>query len=115
MLSGNEKVTEMNLSLWATDLAPNQFGFFITGQTQGFVPNPGGSQGNLCLGGAIGRFRKQIQNSGTAGTFSINVDLANMPPLGSAVQPGDIWNFQAWYRDIGNTNNFTDAVSVVFQ
>ena len=24
------------------------------------------------------------------------------------------WYFQCWYRDVGNTNNFTDAVSVTF-
>ncbi len=28
--------------------------------------------------------------------------------------PGDIWNFQCWYRDVANTNNFTNAVSVTF-
>ncbi len=41
--------------------------------------------------------------------------LTNMP--GSppqAVVPGDTWNLQCWYRGIGNTNNFTDAVSVTF-
>ncbi len=45
------------------------------------------------------------------------MDLTAVPqPTGNvAVQPGDTWNFQAWYRDIGNTNNFTDAVSVLFQ
>ena len=31
-----------------------------------------------------------------------------------AVQPGDTYNFQCWYRDIGNTNNFTDGVSILF-
>ena len=35
------------------------------------------------------------------------------PPV--AVQPGETWNFQCWYRDLGNSNNFTDAVSVTFQ
>ena len=50
-------------------------------------------------------------------TFSIQVDLTAVPqPTGTvAVQPGDTWNFQAWYRDLGGTNNFTDAVSVTFQ
>lgn len=34
-----------------------------------------------------------------------------------AVQPGDIWYFQAWHRDAnpGPTSHFTDAVSVTFQ
>ena len=32
----------------------------------------------------------------------------------NSVMPGETLNFQCWYRDLGNTNNFTDAVSVVF-
>ena len=34
---------------------------------------------------------------------------------GAGPSPGDTLNFQAWYRDVGGTNNFTDAVSVLFQ
>ena len=44
------------------------------------------------------------------------VDL-NGIPSGSgfvAVQPGETWNFQCWYRD-GATSNFTDAVSITFE
>ena len=32
-----------------------------------------------------------------------------------AVVAGDTWHFQAWYRDTGNANNFTDAISITFQ
>ncbi|MCP3914016.1 MAG: hypothetical protein GY711_00490 [bacterium] len=58
-----------------------------------------------------------VQNSGSLGAFAIPIDLtavpiANGPPI--ALQPGDTWNFQAWFRDVGNTNNFTDGVSVMF-
>ena len=37
------------------------------------------------------------------------------PPV--AIQPGDTWNFTAWYRDQNPTptSNFTDAVQVPFQ
>ena len=31
-----------------------------------------------------------------------------------AVQPGETWNFQAWYRDSGQTN-FTDGLEILFQ
>ncbi len=50
-------------------------------------------------------------------TFSIQLDLTSVPTPTAfvAVQPGDTWNFQAWYRDAGGTNNFTDAVAVTFQ
>ncbi len=44
------------------------------------------------------------------------IDLNNLPlPVGQQTMPGDMLFFQAWYRDVGNTNNFTDAVSVTFQ
>ena len=98
-------------------LPSNQFGYFLVSDTQAIVINPGGSQGVLCLGGTIGRFSGQIQNSGLLGTFSIPVDLTSLPttPV-SAVAPGDTWNFTAWYRDNnpGPTSNFTDALAVTF-
>ena len=57
-------------------------------------------------------------NSGSTGSFSLALDLTAMadPANPVAVQPGDTWNFQAWYRDAnpGPTSNFTDAVSVTF-
>ena len=38
------------LWLTATDVPEDPFGYFLASQTQDFVANPGGSQGNLCLG-----------------------------------------------------------------
>ena len=117
---GSSVVGLNDLVLEAADLPPNSFGFFLTSQSQGFVTSPGGSAGNLCLGGAVGRYvgQGQIQNSGGSGEISLVLDLTAMPtPTGFVpVQPGDTWNFQAWYRDAnpGPTSNFTDAVSVRF-
>ena len=76
---------------------------------------PPGSQGLVCLGGDIGRYN-QPSNVGEGPTFSIQLDLTSMPvnPPQAAL-PGDTWNFQAWYMDVGGTNNFTDAVAVTFQ
>ena len=104
--------------LRAADLPANQFGYFLASETQGFVPNPGGSQGNLCLSGNIGRFSEQIQSSGPGGVFTIQVDLTSIPTSPPhTVLAGETWNFQAWYRDNngGPTSNFTDAVSVLFK
>ena len=91
-------------------------------QTQGSVANPGGSEGILCLGGAIGRYvgPGQIVNSGATGEVSLALDLTQTPqPTGFvSVQPGETWNFQAWYRDaVGGTatSNFTDGLEVQFQ
>ncbi len=106
------------LRLEATQLPPNQFGFFLLSQTQGFLSGPGGSQGDLCLGGSIGRFMSQVQNSGSAGAFGIDVDTTSLPTSPpSAAQPGETWNFQGWHRDKNpmSTSNFTDAVGITFR
>lgn len=116
--TGSDAVADDEFYLVAESLPPNQFGYFLTSATQGFAANPGGSQGNLCLGGTIGRFVKQVSNSGSAGTFTIEVDLSKLPaPLNVAVQAGDTWNFTTWFRDKNpsTTSNFTDGVSVLFQ
>ena len=95
------------------------FAFFTLRQVAsgGFFPMPGGSQGNLCLASPQARLLASLQSSGAGGTFLHQVDLTSIPlspPV--AVQAGETWNFQAWYRDVnpGPTSNFTQAVSVTF-
>ena len=87
----------------------------------GFVANPGGSTGNLCLGGSIGRYvgPGQIKNAGTTGTFSLALDLTQVPqPTGLvSIAGGETWRFQAWHRDaIGGTttSNFTNGLEIDF-
>ncbi|MEZ6017088.1 MAG: hypothetical protein R3F49_18370 [Planctomycetota bacterium] len=120
--AGSDVAATNSFSLVATELPNNSFGFFLTSQTQGFVANPGGSQGNLCLGGSIGRYvgAGQIQNSGAAGAFQLALNLTQTPtPNGLvAITQGQTWNFQSWFRDTSMgaaTSNFTDAVRVLFQ
>ena len=107
-----------DVRLDAAELPLSQFGIFINSQTQGFTPNFGGSQGNLCLGGGIGYYKSSIVSSGASGQFSLQLDLTQTPtPAGFvAVQAGETWNFQAWYRDRspGRTTNFTDGISITF-
>ena len=117
LLASGSTVAGDPLHLIADQLPLQQFGYFLASQTQGFVPNPGGSQGNLCLGGTIARFVSQIGNSGPQGQITVEVDTSAIPlspPIG--VQPGETWNFQLWFRDKnpGPTSNFTDAVAVTF-
>lgn len=54
--------------------------------------------------GGIGRYNAsgQVLNTGSAGTFSLVLDLASTPtPTGAvAIMAGDTWNFQCWYRDV---------------
>ncbi|MDG1491074.1 MAG: VCBS repeat-containing protein, partial [Planctomycetota bacterium] len=120
--TGSLHVSTNRLTLRATNLPQSSVGFFLTSQAQGFTPNPGGSQGALCLGGSIGRFvgPGQIRNSGSNSAFSLTLNLAQQPtPTGLVqVQPGDTWNFQTWFRDVAGgqaTSNFTGAVELTFQ
>jgi len=121
--TGSRFVANDNLTLRAAGLPANQFGFFLASQTQGFVANPGGSQGHLCLAGTIGRYvgAGQIKNSGANGRFELAIQ-PSQTPAGSvfvSILAGQSWNFQAWFRDTGPQgqpwSNFTDGLTVLFQ
>lgn len=118
---GSNLVVDNDVTLIAEELPTFAFGFFLASRTQGFVANPAGSAGNLCLAGAVGRYvgPGQIKNSGAGGAFSLTVDLNSIPtPTGLvSVVAGDTWNFQTWYRDgvMGTpTSNFTNALEIAF-
>ncbi|MCP3914316.1 MAG: hypothetical protein GY711_16680, partial [bacterium] len=77
-----------------------------------------GSSGNLCLGGTIGRYIQDVQNTGVTGSFELVIDLTSLPltpPV--AVLPGETWNFTTWFRDtsVFDTSNFSNGVSIAFQ
>ncbi|MEZ6014996.1 MAG: L-type lectin-domain containing protein [Planctomycetota bacterium] len=118
---GTSATAANNVTLRVSGLPNNAFGFFLTSRTQGFVMNPGGSSGNLCLGGAIGRYvgPGQIKNSGATGGFQLALNLTTTPTPTGIVQivPGESWNFQAWHRDSASgsaTSNFTNGLQIVF-
>lgn len=120
--TGTSVVHLNNLVLTSSGLPLNSFGFFLTSRDQGSVFPVNSSQGRLCLGGFIGRYvgQGQILNSGATGSFALAIDSTSMPqPFGNvAVQHGDTWNFQCWFRDTvvggGATSNFSDGLEVMF-
>lgn len=117
-VAGCDIASENFLKLVASELPPNKQAYFLASRTQGFVTSPGGSQGNLCLGGDIARFVKHVKNSGDRGWVSVQIDLGNIPTNPpSAVMAGETWSFQCWYRDKNPdpTSNFTDGIAVTFQ
>ena len=120
--TGSSAVASNDITLITSDLPIDSFGFFIVSTSQGFVMNPGGSQGNLCLSGAIGRYvgPGQIMSTGSTGQFQLTIDLNAIPgPLGPmAAVAGDEWNFQLWHRDLGGptgaTSNLSNGYSITF-
>lgn len=119
---GSSAVADNNLVLRAESLPFDQFLIFINGTERAFIANAGGSSGNLCVGGALGRFNalSQIIDTGPTGTAQLAIDLNTIPtPFGpTTVLAGETWHFQAWFRDniFGiQTANFTDAVAITFE
>ena len=117
---GSAEVALNDFRLVAEGIPSNASVLFLVSSTQGFTQNPGGSAGDLCLGGSIGRFQTQVTSASAAGMATIQVDLTTLPqPLGAvSVMAGEGWNFQAWNRDsvLGiPISNFTDGLSVFFQ
>lgn len=121
--TGSHSASTNQLTLSASRLPLNSFGFFLTSRIQGLVTGAGGSQGDLCLGGTIGRYvgAGQVRNSGAAGTFALLLDLTRTPAATAFVSigAGETWHFQAWFRDVGPggqaSSNFSDALSILFQ
>ncbi len=120
-LFGSPESVRNNATLTVGNLPPGEFGFALASSQQGFLANPGGGQGNLCLGGALGRLNQtqQIQAAGPAGTIEQELPLQAMPqPTGTrVVLAGETWNFQWWYRDTNpvSTSNLSNGVSFSFQ
>ncbi|MEM9378784.1 MAG: serine hydrolase [Planctomycetota bacterium] len=119
--SGSNYILSNDLVLRALQLPNDTFGFLLVSTQEGFAANPGGSAGNLCLGGGIGRYQNAIQSTGTTGQLSLSIDLGAIPrPSGPdfAVEPGETLRFQWWHRDSSSagspTSNFTNGLRVTF-
>lgn len=116
---GSAFVSAQDVTLIAEGMPTGEFGYFLNGTGNGVTAMPGGSPGNLCVSTAIGRYNAvpQIFNTGLQGAGSLALDLTNTPtPLGPvAIQVGETWYFQGWYRDTPNaTSNFTNGIEITF-
>jgi len=120
---GSDVLAVNSLSLRAMDLPAGAASVFMLSRMPGLVLQPGGSQGQLCLGGSVGRFLGQgeVGHSSEGGLAALEVDLTHLPGGGVVGRPapGDTLYFQAWYRDRqpGNasTNNLTACVAVTLR
>ena len=126
-VEGSPVAAADDITLVATTVTYNATGFFLTSQTPGFVARPGGSQGNLCLGGAIGRFvgPGQVMTTGFDQTVSLSSSAGqwstqSIPtPTGNyAANAGTTSYFQFWHRDTiagQPTSNFTNGVAITWE
>ncbi|MEL6431340.1 MAG: hypothetical protein AAFU73_21835 [Planctomycetota bacterium] len=118
--SGSRYVANDDLTIDATRLPAGQFALLVGALAEGFTANPGGSDGNLCLGGGIGRFNALVAAADGIGRVSFPLDLSALPQPSFTVPaaPGDTWYFQAWHRDgtpSAPQSNFTEAIGVTFR
>lgn len=118
--TGSPFLADDDLTLTASKMPPNTFGFFIVSPNPGEFPTPGSSVGTLCLDAPFGRYFTHILNSGTTGSFSMAVDTSAIPQPSQVVaaEVGQTWYFQAWFRDVYSnlsSSNFTDGLAVRFR
>ena len=107
------------LVLQTDNLPAGSVGYYLASMDQGFSANPGGSAGNLCLGGTVGRgMGDQVYSTGS-GTIVAPMGLDLPFNLTGRVAVNETWNFQLWFRDIdnagGSSSNFSDGYSILFQ
>ena len=115
---GSAMVSIDALGLVTTNAPPGEFAYYVCGNAPDDVPNPGGSDGRLCVGGsAIGRYVAEVAQIDASGRIFMPVDLSAIPtnPIMS-VMAGDRWHFQLWHRDTGpGGSNFSLPVRVEFR
>ncbi|MEL6713168.1 MAG: hypothetical protein AAFP86_05305, partial [Planctomycetota bacterium] len=118
--SGSTRLGVGPFPMTAVDMPPFQAGLLLCSLTSNVTLNPAGSTGNLCLGGAIGRFMAQIGVSDAGGTLGFTVDPGALPQ-GAGLIPaaaGEVWGFQVWHRDTtptGPTSNFSETRAIGFR
>ncbi|MEM9801652.1 MAG: hypothetical protein AAGA20_15100 [Planctomycetota bacterium] len=113
---GSVDVSTDRLVLNVENISSASASIMLASQTPDFVPGAGGSMGNLCVGGSILRLPGPIKVVGPQSARSFRAQLSGLAP-GVAVQPGESWVFQMWYRDsFGSmpTSNFSNGLLVQF-
>jgi hypothetical protein len=117
---GSRQIDKGLLRLRAGNLVPGQVAMFIAGESSGYVLNPGGSQGALCLGGQIARFNRpgELGVASSDGRLERVIGTHSIPVNPTVpIFAGESWVFQCWYRDnsAGFSSNFSAAVEVQFE
>ncbi|MEL6715977.1 MAG: hypothetical protein AAFP86_19510, partial [Planctomycetota bacterium] len=113
---GSAAASENDLTLVADRLPVGQTVLFLGGRSSGFLANPGGSAGDLCLGFPFARYSADLRTSDAAGRAVLAL-LLPFTPEGIGTVPilaGETWFWQAWHREPASGSHLTSAVSVTF-
>ncbi|MBL4771785.1 MAG: hypothetical protein JKY61_11750 [Planctomycetes bacterium] len=108
---------ENSMVLTAGFVPDGQAMFFLASPGNGLINHVAGSSGVLCVGGGspIARLHSSLGFTSN-GQYSAPIDLTQVPlfsSAGYAIQPGETWFFQGWFRDNG-TSNLTLGLEVTF-
>lgn len=112
---GSPDVADGELTFEAAGLPAGKFGFLVASRGEGLLGTYRGHQGILCLSQPFWRIGSPVIQIGPDGTASRSLDFGNLAPQ-VAIQPGDTWRYQFWFRD-QNPNptwNSTNAVRARF-
>ncbi len=114
--AGSAQVSDNALVLFANNLPPNVNTLCVVSRNAVSVPSFAGGLGTLCLGAPLARVAGVQASPLGLGAYSFNL-LATPSPTGpQPAQPGDLWRFQVWYRDVvagSATTNLSSSVSVL--
>lgn len=113
--AGSATVTDNEFLLVANGLIPTTTSLPLVSASYGSGVIPPGSDGLLCLQNPIGR-GSLVPTAGLDGAVTVEVPIDLLPLAGGphAVQSGETWHFQLWYR-YGGSSFFTEGCSVTFQ
>ena len=116
--TGTPSVVADDLILTATPVPTGEWGVVFMAPNRIALPF---GDGRLCAGGGIARFA--LQNSGATGEYVLGPGIvayarANLP-ASRHIDPGETWNFQAWFRDpsgpCSTGYNTSNGFSVTFE
>jgi len=118
--TGTTSVAANDLVLHVVGAPPGQFGLFFYGLAQTQVPFYDGWR--CVAGGGAGLFRvvpaQLVDGAGNASRW-LDHGVPPMDQGAGALEAGDRWSFQFWYRDPGGPGgtggNTSDALSVLFR
>lgn len=117
LLQGSDRTDVDRVFFTFVGVPPGAPGLMLASRQPGFVPNPAGSNGDLCLGEPIGRLAGRTHSfwfAGEDGVISQRYPLESPLPGGGPMLPGETWFFQGWFREAGSSN-WTDAIQLVLR